>query len=81
MQNTTQKTKDRERRTSQKPLDIWHRHCSGYNALLFFEIYMLPMDTGEALRIVTRWPLVEKVPLFTTPGRVVGWAMGIVTNI
>ena len=35
-------------------LDIWHRHCSGYNALLFFEIYMLPMVTGEALRIVTR---------------------------
>jgi hypothetical protein len=54
MQNTTQKIKDRATPTSL--LDIWHRHCSSYNALtLFFEIYILPtIDTGEALRIVPR---------------------------
>jgi hypothetical protein len=80
MQNTTQKTKDRATRTSQKPV----RYLAPLlqQPLLFFEIYMLPnMDTGQAIRIVTRWPLVERAPLFTTPGRVVGWAMAIVTNI
>jgi hypothetical protein len=36
MQNTTQKTKDGARRTSQKPARYLTRHCSGYNAFTLF---------------------------------------------
>jgi hypothetical protein len=62
MQNTTQKIKDGATRTSQKPARYLARYCSSYNTpTLFFEIYILPtIDTGEALRIVPRWPLVKK---------------------
>jgi len=56
MQNTTQKTKDRGRRTSQRTCSIFGTTIAEATMrLFFFEIYMLPtMDTGLALRIVTR---------------------------
>ena len=56
MQNTTQKIKDGATRTSQKPArylapPLQQLQC----AYSFFGIYILPtIDTGEALRIVTR---------------------------
>ena len=56
MQNNTQKTKDRARRTSQKTCSIFGTAIAAATIrLLFSEIHMLPtMDTGQALRIVTR---------------------------
>jgi len=51
MQNTTQKTKDLARRTSQRTCSIFGTTITATTMrLLFFEIYMLPtMDTGQVL--------------------------------
>jgi hypothetical protein len=38
------------------------------------------MINSQAYRIVTWQPVIEKAPLSTTTGRVVGWTMGIITS-
>ena len=63
-------------------LYILRCYCSGHNELtLFRNLHATTMINSQAYRIVTWRSFIEKVPLFTTPGHVVYWTMGIVTSI